>query len=84
MFTRRKQDFDITCKAVFDTSEGKRLLKYLTEDFLNKSVKGNTVEDTYYNIGQHDFIKRLLRSLKPGEDLSEIDTIKSDYTVGGI
>lgn len=80
MFTKRKSDFDRTAQRVFKTRDGLLLLKYLKEDFINRSVKGATTEDTYYNIGQQDFVKRLLRSIKTDEALDGVNTLSNDYT----
>ena len=74
MFNRKK-DFVITAQRVFSTSDGLTLLKYFEEDFLNRSVREATVEDTYYRIGQQDFVKRLIKTLKEPDNLEDVSTI---------
>lgn len=60
MFNKRRDDLVSSMKRIFNTRDGKVFLKHLKEDYLAASVKKQTVEETYYAIGQQDFVKKLL------------------------
>lgn len=81
MFGRNRQkDFKSAIEMVFSTESGKRALAYLKEIYLDNSCRGESVEDTYYNLGKQDLVKDLIATLESPEDLSNVETVK--YTVG--
>ena len=78
MFNKRRDDFVSSMKRVFNTRDGKVFLKYLKEDYLAPSAKKQTVEETYYAIGQQDFVKRLL-VLVTESSLEDIRTVEHHF-----
>lgn len=64
---------------VFNTLEGKELLKNLEQDYLYSSPKRNTVEETYLMIGAQDLIRYFskIASLK-AEQLTDNNTSETE------
>ena len=53
-------------RAIFSSPEGKKVLELLSEQFDQDDLRGDTVQDTYYNLGQRDvliYIRQLIRLL---------------------
>jgi hypothetical protein len=79
MLNRRQKDFVGCLKALCETEDGKKLFKYLEEDYVLSSSVQPTVELTYYKLGQKELIQALLQDAKLTEDkLEPIKTI-NDY-----
>lgn len=81
MFSKREKDFKENLKIVFESDAGKRILKYLKQDYVNISAKGDSVEDTYYRIGQQDFVKLLLSTIDESvlDDVEIVDEMRDVY-----
>lgn len=75
MLNKRQRDFNKALYTVFNTDSGKRVLAYLKDDYLNVSPVGQTPEMTYYNAGQQDLIRLLIKSVKTPDELDDINII---------
>lgn len=64
----RKKDMLGALQGVLSTENGKKLLKYLKEEYVDVPVISKTVEETYYNLGKKELIEGLLRDSKVSED----------------
>ena len=71
---KRRNDFVGNLKQVFGTDAGKRVLKYLKEDYVDGSAVATSTELTYYKLGQKEFVQTLLASLEDQEELVQINT----------
>lgn len=73
MFNQRTKDFLGCLRAVMATEDGKKLIKYLQENYVEGSAVGETVEQTYYKLGQKELVQGLLQDAKlTEEDLAPI------------
>ena len=43
-------------RQLFATDRGREVLKILADEFDNDELRGDSVEETYYNLGQRDVI----------------------------
>ena len=75
MISKRQKDFKSNLEILFNTESGRKVLKYLKEDFLDGSAIGETPEQTYYNIGQQDLVKLMIQSLEDKESLDLVSTV---------
>jgi hypothetical protein len=76
MFNRRQKDFIGALRGVLGTEDGKKLFKYLTEDYVTNSSVQSSVELTYYKLGQKELLQGLMQDAKLQEqDLDPIKTI---------
>lgn len=64
MLGKRRKDYIQSLQVVMSTKEGKRMLAYWKEDYLQRTVLGNTPEITHYNAGIHDFVMNVLMDAK--------------------
>jgi hypothetical protein len=62
-------------RGVLSTEDGKKLFKYLTEDYITNSSVQSTVELTYYKLGQKELLQGLIQDAKC--DDSTFDPIKT-------
>ena len=74
MFNRRTKDFLGCLRAVLSTQDGKKLIKYLQENYVEGSAVGDSVEQTYYKLGQKELIQGLLQDAKLKEE--DLESIK--------
>ena len=51
-------------REALSTESGQKLLMLLLEEFDGDDVRGGTVEDTYYRLGQRDVIVYMVRLLE--------------------
>ena len=58
------KDLQQILKAVVNTQNGMKLLKYLKEDYLLRSSVRDTVEQTYYELGKKELIQDLIIMLE--------------------
>lgn len=58
---KRASDFEQCCQKVFDTDEGKKLLQYLKETYVETKLLGQTADITFCNIGKADLVNDLIR-----------------------
>lgn len=74
--TKRQKDFLGALKSVMSTDEGKKLFKYLQEDYVLGPSVQSSVEQTYYCLGKRDVIVALINDSKLSpEDLEAVSTI---------
>lgn len=71
-FNTRELKFRRAAKLVFDTPEGRELLAYLKDSYVNATALQPTVEATYYKLGQKEFVQSLIATIS---DESELDNI---------
>lgn len=77
MLNRRTKDFLGALQSVLKTQDGKKLFKYLKENYVEGSVIMDSVEKTYYKLGQKELIQALLQDSKlKEEDFDPIRTIQ--------
>ena len=51
-------------RSIFDNPAGRRVLEILSEQFDSDDLRGKTVEETYYKLGQRDalvFIRQMIK-----------------------
>jgi len=64
-----KQHLDI----MLNTTAGKKVLAYWKFLVLDTSAVRDTVEGTYYALGEQEFIKNLIKTLEDPESLNEVE-----------
>jgi hypothetical protein len=82
MFNRRQKDYLGALQDVLRTESGKRLFKYLEQDYVQASAIAESTELTYLKLGQKELIQGLLQDAKiRPEDLEPIKVINhnEDY-----
>lgn len=60
----REEHLNRVARNIFKTSDGKNLLDILIQDYYDGQLIGDTVEKTYFKLGQRDVVKFLLDLLK--------------------
>lgn len=79
MFHKRRKDFLRVLHGIMNTEEGQVFLKYLDEDYVKVSAVQQTVELTYYRLGQKELVQSLLNDAGLTEkDLEKIQTTIED------
>jgi len=51
-------------REALSTDSGQKLLQLLLEEFDGDDLRGGTVEDTYYRLGQRDVVVYMIRLLE--------------------
>ena len=69
------RDFEKTAKNVFNTDDGKRLLRYLQETYVNMSSVTTDVHLTMYNLGKKELIQDLVYFVNEPEELNDIEIV---------
>lgn len=59
-------------KDLFNTKDGQEVLAYLKDSYVDNTALQDTVERTYYKLGQKEFVQSLIRSIKDESILDEI------------
>lgn len=78
MLNRRQKDFLGALQGVLRTEDGKKLFKYLQDDYVLASSLQKSVELTYYKMGQKELVQGLLQDSKVHEeDLEPIKIINN-------
>ena len=76
MLSNRSKDLLGALQAVLRTNDGKKLFKYLQENYVEGSAISDSVEKTYYRLGQKELIQALIKDSKlRDEDFEPIKTI---------
>lgn len=75
MFNKREKKFRTAARMIFESSEGKLVLKYLKEDFVDTSCYNDNPHTAYYQMGQQDVVK-LLINLLSDEDREELENLQ--------
>lgn len=75
MFNKREKQFRMSMQKIFGTSDGKLILKYLKEDFVDKSCYSDNPHQAYYLLGQQDVVKSMLNVLED-VDREELENLQ--------
>jgi hypothetical protein len=72
MFNQRQKDF----MSALNTESGRKILKYLTDEYLTRSVMTGDVNMTHYQLGRKELVEELVRTSKLTEkDLEMIQIV---------
>lgn len=74
----RQKHFKDVAKTLFESTDGKIVLKYLKEDVLDKSPMDSRQDQVFYNIGQQDLVRSLLNLLEDEAELDEVPVVNYD------
>lgn len=74
-----KNKFKESLRKILNTPDGHVVLKYLKQDYIEQSSLAATVEMTYYNLGQREFVQALVNLLEDEEVLNEVKVDRASY-----
>lgn len=69
---RRAISFKKTAQRLFDTEDGKLVLAYLKDSYVDNTALGRDSNETYYKLGQKELIQSLIKSLNEPDELDDI------------
>ena len=63
------KEYEKAVARVFNSSDGKFLLKFWMEEYVYPTAVADSAERTYYNLGQREWILGLVKSMEDPNDL---------------
>lgn len=75
MFNKRTTSFIKALKRIVNTEDGKYILKVLKEDYIEYSVLSESVEKTYYKLGQKELVQALIGYVEDKASLDSTSTV---------
>lgn len=76
---KRTMAFKRNATRLFNTPDGKKVIAYLVDSYVNNSALGEDVNQTMYKLGQKEFVQGLLRLIKEPDQIDDI-IIKNNMT----
>jgi hypothetical protein len=68
-----KDEYGQSLEIMFNTVAGKKVLKYWKTLILDSSCLRATPYESYYSMGEHDFIKNMIQKLEDPSSLDEVE-----------
>jgi len=69
---KRASTFRRTAKRLFNTLDGKKVLAYLKDSYIDNTALSSDTNQTMYKLGQKEFVQGLVRLINEPDELEEI------------